>query len=149
AGECERLGHSSIILGLSDPSVRRIEGESQQIEGRSISALRLAAAMPWAERIPAAQACLKDFRPDWVSLQFVPFGFHPRGLPLGLGRKLSSINSAKPWHIMFHELWLGLGEGSSVKHRVWGELQRWLILDLIHRLRPKIVHTNAEAYRIV
>jgi hypothetical protein len=82
-----------------------------------------------------------------MSLQFVPFGFHPKGLCFGLGKKLAPINSKAPWHIMFHELWLGLGERSPVKHRVWGSLQRIIVRDFFRRLRPKVVHTQAEPYR--
>jgi hypothetical protein len=92
---------------------------------------------------------LGAFNPDWVSLQFVTFGFHPKGLCFGLGKRLALLNTNAPWHIMLHELWLGLGEKAPVKHRFWGALQRLIILDLMRRLRPQIIHTQAESYRIV
>jgi hypothetical protein len=50
---------------------------------------------------------------------------------------------------MFHELWLGLGDRSPVKHRVYGALQRGVVLELMRRLRPRAVHTQTEVYRIV
>src|ERR1022692_2576923 len=49
---------------------------------------------------------LYPFNPNWVSLQFVPFGFHPKGLPFGLPRHLMSIIGSRPLHWMFHELWV-------------------------------------------
>jgi hypothetical protein len=91
---------------------------------------------------------LNTFEPDWVSLQFVPFGFHPKGLQFGLGKILAAMNSNAPWQVMFHELWLGLGENSTAKHRILGLMQRYIILDLMGRLRPRIVHTQAEPYQM-
>jgi hypothetical protein len=79
----------------------------------------------------------------------VPFGYHRKGLCFGLGKWLEAINTKAPWHIMFHELWLGLNEKSSVKYRIWGAMQRIGIQNLITRLRPRIVHTQAEPYRII
>jgi hypothetical protein len=84
-----------------------------------------------------------------VSLQFVPFGFHPKGLCFGIGTRLATINSRVSWHIMFHELWLGLEKRASVKYRCWGTLQRFIIKDLVERLHPRVVHTQAEPYRQV
>jgi hypothetical protein len=58
------------------------------------------------------------------------------------------MNGKASWHVMFHELWLGLGEKSPVKHRVWGALQRHIVLDLMRRLRPRVVHTQTECHRV-
>jgi hypothetical protein len=138
---------NSQVSGLKSQVLSFIE--LQESEGTSVECLRLPGTIPWSERVVVARDWLNEFNPDWVSLQFVPFGFHPKGLCFGLGKKLSAINSKKPWHIMFHELWLGLGEGSSLKHRIWGAIQRAIVLDLINRLRPQIVHTQAEPYREV
>jgi hypothetical protein len=67
----------------------------------------------------------------------------------GLGAWLEALKIRAPWHIMFHELWLGLGEDAPAKDRIYGTLQRHIILDLIKRLRPRIVNTHAEPYRRV
>ena len=147
AGELIRRGHPAVIAGLNDPYVSQTTVELQNIEGTSVSVLRLPDGLPWSERSSKARDWLNAFKPDWVSLQFVPFGFHPKGLHLGLGKVLTSINAKASWHVMFHELWLGLGENATAKHRVLGLLQRYLILDIMGRLRPGIVHTQAEPYR--
>jgi hypothetical protein len=103
--------------------------------------------MPWRNRAMTARKWLEGFNPDWVSLQFVPFGFQDKGLCFGLGGRLAVMNPGASWHIMFHELWLGLGENSPLKHRLWGWFQRNIIQDLLRRLRPQIVNTQAEPYR--
>jgi hypothetical protein len=149
AGELIRQGHPSVIVGLNDSHVSETLFCSQEMEGALISVLRLPSVLPWSKRILEARNWLEVFNPDWVSLQFVPFGFHRKGLCFGLGRSLAALNTKASWHVMFHELWLGLGETSPVKHRIWGALQRMAILDLMNRLRPQIVHTQAEPYQKV
>ncbi|MGO8696315.1 MAG: hypothetical protein ACLQVY_01160 [Limisphaerales bacterium] len=149
SGELIRQGHSSIAVALNDPHISETVFESQEIEATPISVLRLPSGVPWSKRAIEVGNRLDVFNPDWVSLQFVAFGFHRKGLCFGLGKRLAPLSTNASWHIMFHELWLGLGEKASVKHRVWGALQRVIILDMIRRLRPQIIHTQAESYRIV
>ncbi len=65
------------------------------------------------------------FKPDVISLQYVPYAFDPRGLPFGLASRLRGVgNSGVRWHVMFHEICVGLGIGPSVKHRLIGALQQ-------------------------
>jgi hypothetical protein len=149
AGELIRQGHPTVVVALNDWHISKTIFELQEIEGTSMSVLRLPSILPWSKRITEARNWLDVFNPDWISLQFVTFGFHQRGLCLGLGKKLAAINSKASWHIMFHELWLGMGEKSPVKHRVLGALQRTFIRDFLHRLQPRSVHTQAEPYRKV
>jgi hypothetical protein len=149
AAELIRQRHPSIIVSLNDSQVAEPLFGLQEMEGTSISVLRLPSEMPWNQRAMMVRKWLDAFNPDWVSLQFVPFGFHRKGLCFGLGKRLAAMNTKASWHVMFHELWLGLGEKTSVKHRVLGALQRLIILDFMRRLRPRIVHTQAEPYRIV
>ncbi|HEY3855120.1 MAG TPA: hypothetical protein VGO67_12065 [Verrucomicrobiae bacterium] len=146
AGELLRQDHTSVAIALNDSHISEVTVESQEIEGASVCVLRLPNGMDWIERATAARDRLNAFSPDWISLQFVPFAFHPKGLCFGLGRRLATLSSNVSWHIMFHELWLGLAKKSSVKHQFWGALQRLIMLDLLSRLRPQVVHTHAEPY---
>ena len=148
AGELIRQGHAAVIAGLNDPYVSKATVEQQEIEGSPVAALRLPATRPWSDRAHRTRNWLNTFEPDWVSLQFVPFGFHPKGLQFGLGKIFAAMNSTASWHVMFHELWLGLGENSTAKHRMLGLGQRYIMLDLMGRLRPRIVHTQAEPYQL-
>src|ERR1700728_1452296 len=149
AGELIRQGHRSTAIALNDSHVSETLVEVQEIEGTAVSVMRLPSAAPWNDRTFEARTYLDIFGPDWISLQFVPFGFHRKGLCFGLGKNLAATNVRAPWHIMFHELWLGLGEMPPVKHRIYGALQRLIMMDLINRLRPRLVHTQAEPYRVV
>jgi hypothetical protein len=149
AGELIRQGHPSIAVALNDSHISETVLESQEIEGTAIPVLRLPSVAPWNKRMVESRNWSDVFNPDWMSLQFVPFGFHRKGLCFGLGKNLAAMNTKSSWHIMFHELWLGLGEKSPVKHRILGALQRLIIMDFMRRLRPRIVHTQTESYRIV
>lgn len=147
AGELIRLGHACTLLGLNDGQIPGPWSGQQEMEGTPVSAQRLPRNMPWSDRVTRARRCLMEFKPDWVSLQFVPFGFQPKGICFGLGRKLGTVNPGAPWHVMFHELWLGLEARSPVKLRAWGALQRWMVRELVAHLNPALVHTQAEPYR--
>lgn len=146
AAECIRQGHPCVIVGLNDTRIINTTYGSQEMDDAVIPVLRLASAEPWSKRIVEARNWLDAFNPDWLSLQFVPFGYHRKGLCLGLGNRLAAINSSKKWHIMFHELWLGLGEKSTAKHRILGALQRTIVQELIGRLKPRLMHAQAEPY---
>jgi hypothetical protein len=148
AGELIRQGCQCAMVALNDPYVKAKSDAAQEIEGIFVSMLRLPESMPWDQRMNEARDWMKLFDPNWVSLQFVPFGFHPKGLRFGLGAGLAIINSRAPWQVMFHELWLGLGEGAPFKHHIWGALQKHIVRDFLKRLHPRIVHTQAEVYRI-
>jgi hypothetical protein len=93
----------------------------------------------------SGQRVVFDARPEWVSLQFVSYGYHPKGLPFHLARRVRAAVGTARMEIMFHELWLG-GPGASWRHRIYGVLQRWLIRDLVRQLRPAVIHTHATPY---
>jgi hypothetical protein len=138
-----------MAIALNDPNISETMDSVQESDGTPISVLRLARVKPWDQRIAEARDRLNSFQPDWVSFQFVPFGYHRKGLCAGLGRKLAAINSKTVWHVMFHELWLGLDEKTPLKYRVLGAMQRTFIRDMIRNLRPRVVQTQAEPYRQV
>src|ERR1700679_2438430 len=81
AGELIRQKHPSVIIGLNDTKISEIMSGSQEMEGTPIPVLRLPSMLPWKERETIARKWLNDFDPDWVSLQYVCFGFHIKGLP--------------------------------------------------------------------
>ena len=147
AGEMIRRGHASLCVALHDPHVDKIISLPQEIEGVAVPTLRLPTGISWPQRMERLRAQLAEFHPDWISLQFVPFAFQHRGICIGLGKLLAALRTKARWHFMFHELWLGLDEGASLKHRVWGALQRFAILDMQGRLRPRLISTQSEPYR--
>ena len=147
AGELIRQGHPSIILGLNDSQVSEAQFGSQEMEGTLISVLRLPSMMPWNDRVRLSRKWLDAFNPDWVSLQFVPFAFQPRGLPFGLPRHLKSIIGSRPLHWMFHELWVLWSFPLSLRKRLLGQCQKLWLRSCLRKLKPQAVATQLSLYQ--
>jgi glycosyltransferase involved in cell wall biosynthesis len=81
-----------------------------------------------------------------VSLQFVAFGFHPKGLAGETARRLGELLVGWPVHVFFHELWLGEEIGASLKNRLLGWLQRRGVFGLLRGLDVRLVHTSNPSY---
>ncbi len=138
AAECERHGHSVARAALNDGFA------TTPIESPEL--LRTPQTQPWSARVRQARRWLEEFSPDWISLQFVAFGFHPRGLAGETGRRLSNLLSAWPAQVFFHELWVGEESGAAWKHRVLGWMQRRGILKMLNGLDVRLVHTSNATY---
>jgi glycosyltransferase involved in cell wall biosynthesis len=148
AAECERLGHQSLLVGLNDswfetvdaampPSLRGALGAGVQ---------RFGIGLPWKSRLNAVRILKEEFEPDLVSLQFVPYSFHPLGLNFDLPGILSKMVGQTVAQIMFHEIWIGEPSSAGPKTRIIGLLQRKIILSALKRVNCGAVHTSNRAY---
>src|SRR5690606_19610796 len=82
----------------------------------------------------------------WISLQFVIFSFHQKGIPYKLPRNLAYLIEGRRFHCMFHELWVGLDSGSLFKSSIRSSLQKLIIKQMLDLLKPIAVHTHLPAY---
>lgn len=141
------VGHKVSILSINDWFVNNSD-VNDIVPGliHEVRTLRVPSTLPEKHRLELSKAWLKQLNPDWVSLQFVPFSFQSKGLPLALGSFLKKLEVGFKWHIMFHELWVGMPKGTSRKHVIWGCLQKQIIKALITKLRPKSIHTPCQLY---
>ena len=128
AMELMQQGHQSGAVALNDKHITHEISSVQQAALQELPVLRLPSVWPANKRFEHAQRWIDDFGPDWLSLQFVPFSFHSKGLPLDLASRLASLGRGRSWHIMIHELWVGMDCESPLKHKLWGSIQRLLIL---------------------
>lgn len=145
--ELIRLGHEINILALRDSYINEPLTETVNSGNQYIQVLRIPASISYLKCLSLTSTWVKKHNPDWLSLQFVPFSFHTKGLPLYLAYYLSSVGKGRMWHIMFHELWVGMDVQAVWKAHLWGKAQRQII-SLIHRsLRPSCVHTQTTTYQ--
>lgn len=140
-------GHAAAIISIND---RRLgEGNLwegvQTDEGVETKVLRLSSLITWNERMHEARNWIDNFNPEWLSLQYVPFGFHLKGLPFKLQNKLKQLTDNHHWHIMFHEL--SVNRFESLKFRLWSYLQIRIIRSLLHSIKPEVIHTNTVLYQ--
>ncbi|TYP91081.1 Glycosyl transferase 4-like domain-containing protein [Sphingobacterium allocomposti] len=146
AGELIRQGHHATIIAYNDRHIVSEINSEQEDEGTTISVLRLPSILKTREKVRLARSYVRHFQPDWISLQFVIYSFHPKGLPFFLAGQLKQIGEGYRWHIMFHELWLGIDQEASLKHKILGKIQKKILEQLISHLSPKRCHSHADIY---
>jgi len=144
AAECIRQGHDCRLVGLSDSEKTTIE--DQLCDGIQIECLRCGVDLSWPERFQRARDYLALFEPDWISLQFVPYGFNTKGIAWRVARDLQPVIAGRPLHVMFHELWIGFGEHAPWKERIVGALQWVAIFRMLRALKPRVVNTSNSTY---
>ena len=143
AEELRSQGHESWIIAINDRHLQLYSG----LESNSGNLDRLSSSTGWLQRIRTIQKAVVEYQPDWVSLQYVPYGFHRKGLPFLLPKRLASLGGGFRWHVMFHELWYGDAPGSRWKHSLIYRLQRHIVQSLLRELHPALVHTHIELFR--
>ncbi|HEX9150897.1 MAG TPA: hypothetical protein VF842_02380, partial [Flavobacterium sp.] len=146
---CEfiRQGHIATAISINDKYVGESLNEIQSVEGTDISVLRIAASGNLSYRFLRAKKWIDEVDPDWISLQFVPFSFNSKGIPFRFCKQIASLGLYRNWHIMFHELWVGMDKSPPFKHIILGWLQQHLIRSLIRKLKPKYIHTQSRFYQ--
>lgn len=145
--EITRHGHQVALAAINDRHISEVQKSTIESDSRNIQLLRLPEAQPENDRFARLQQWLDEVNPDWISLQFVPFSFNRKGLIFGLAKKLDVLGKGRKWHIMFHELWVGMDAESSKKELLWGMVQRYLDKELLKVLKPAVVHTHTGVYK--
>ncbi len=146
AAELQRRGQRVYMVSLADKTVLEVVTGSQVEQGQRIGVTRIPESLADENRIKLLAALLTKIQPSLVSLQFVPFSFHPKGLPFCLFYLLSKTLKPYSCHVMFHELWVGMEIGATVKMKLWGRVQRLLIGGFIKRLQPGLIHSHSTLY---
>ncbi|MFD1258260.1 glycosyltransferase [Mucilaginibacter terrae] len=140
AGELIRLGNEVIAIALNDRHLKAITNETQNADGNNLPVLRIPAAVAEQKRYSLLETHLLNFKPEWISLQFVPYSFHIKGVPFKLFSKLAALKIEAKWHVLFHEVWLDKTERFSQK--IVKLLQKAAIYGGLKILKPNVVNTT-------
>lgn len=136
------LGWSVAIIALADRHVTtRCAGERAGCE-----TVRFPKSSAWSKRWECMRKALASLQPDWISLQWVAFGYQDKGLPVGFGRQFRKITGRVPVHVMCHEIWVCADGTGSLKNRLYSRLQREVHRRCFRALAPACVHTHALPY---
>lgn len=146
AGELIRQGHEAQIISLNDKYVSSKIVEKQNDFSTEIICLRLPSKYSWTQRIFESNIFISDYNPEWISLQFVPFSFHEKGLPIGLGSKLKKLGIGRKLHVMFHEIWGGNHMNAPKKAKILGFFQKRIIKSLCSEIKFDVIHTQSTVY---
>ena len=147
AGNLVEMGYEVFIISLYDSYIDDEVSEIQQADTMFVHTHRIPFQWNDTTRFLLAGKIIDSFNPDWVSLQFVVFSFHSKGLPWGLGNKLANLLENRRVHIMFHELWVAMDQESSIKLKILGQLQKTIIKKILKGVKPKIIHTHTPLYK--
>lgn len=142
SAELIRQGHHPAVVALNDRHIQDVFFEIQKAEGTIIPVLRIPENWSNKRRYGMANKFIMDFGPQVLSLQFVPYSFHVKGIPyqmlFGLKHMLTEMRSK--FHIMFHEMWLDTPVG--ILQRITAIAQKMLVARLVKELKPAIVHVS-------
>lgn len=151
ASALKRRGEDVFCVSVADrfmPSGEQLADQtSLSMERNVVPVKRLSEKLSWMERMLIMQNLLDEFQPDWISLQYVPYGFNRRGLPFKLAGHLGALRGNFRWHIMFHELWIGEEAEYTPIQKVIGWLQKRIVRKLAS-LTKAILHTSNPTYRL-
>lgn len=140
-----RMGIECAVVSINDKYTEKVLTSSSECEiGTGIQWLRIPAKTGLVEKRQYLRAELNRFQPDWLSLQYVPYSYNAKGIPLWLLYCLYSANSLARWHWMAHELWVDPDE--CLRNRLIAPLQKLLLKSLSFLLRPAVVQTSNEYY---
>lgn len=147
AAELKKQGHQVAVVAIYERHLNEKIVGSQHFNNVDLEVLRIPSKWSVKHRFSEAKKFTDSFSPDYFSLQYVPFSFSENGLSAGLGGHLNKLSIGKPWHIMFHELWIGMDQAAPLKHVIWGMVQKQLVKSLIVQLNPTLIHTQSYLYQ--
>jgi hypothetical protein len=145
--ELARLGHEPLVLGWVDPHARQTSDAVPTTGSRAIRCVRLPKRLGWAERERLLSELMKRFRPEAISLQYVPWSYGRYGASGAPARTLRRVIPAGvPCQLMLHEPWIGARSVDSCKERLIGYFQKKSILHLARSLNLSPCHCSNPYY---
>jgi hypothetical protein len=139
ANSIEQKGHSCALISLNEKTI--VCNESKE------KLLYCSSTESWEKRVSKVRDFLKKFQPDYVSLQLVCYGYHPRGFLQKINPYLKQMLEGYPVILMFHELWRGAYIGANWKAKIEGYIQRNGLKKLHNLLNPHSSFTSNYTYQ--
>lgn len=142
AAQLAQDGHDCQLIAIND-----VVDDEETTDRTQI--IRFKQLLSTPEKSQQAQQFIAQWQPDWISLQFVCFSFHPKGFIHRLTPFIQQCVRTANLHIMFHELWVGEQPSLPLKHKVMGGIQRQLILNTLKGWQASAMHTSNALYQFV
>jgi len=135
------------LLAYNDFYIQDVHQDEQLERKVTTEVLRLPSSMEDDIKTDIATKWINQFRPDILSIQYVPYSFNKRGMPFGLAKQFEKLAKAINVHIMFHEIWQGESKESSLKDIIIGYLQRKISMSIVSSTNAKWISTTNDYYR--
>ncbi|AWG22202.1 hypothetical protein FFWV33_12095 [Flavobacterium faecale] len=141
------LKHEVQVIAICDHHAISFSSDEQLVEGTMVVVNRIPISNTNHQRLIYLQNIVSNYQPDWISLQYVPYSYNSRGLPFWLPSFLKKLKGNHQWHIMFHELWIGIDQESSLKTKIIGRIQQLLIKKVVSQTNAQLITTQNQLYK--
>jgi len=146
ANNLHAQGHHVICIAAHDKHLSPQTCSSGAVisSGQRIQIHRFSAQQIWPHKAARIRQILQAFRPEWISFQFVGYGYNNYGLPIGLAWLLPLRRLSK-WHIMVHETWLLVTP--RWRDRLLSRLQSLCLKTFLLAFKPRLISTSNRLYQ--
>lgn len=139
ANQLQELGHEIMLVSINDPYIDKLTRFNYEV--LTIPKIRISDSLSDLERKEIITNHINLFSPDIVSIQFVSYSFHKKGIPCNLANLFSGIINLNA-HIHFHELWIEEGKLWNIKNILLGLVQKLTIYKFIKSINPFSITTS-------
>jgi len=139
-------GHVVAAIALYDSYVTFTTEYLEEASDGNFQVVRIPSAYKAKCRFDVATGFTKKFNAQWLTLQYVGFGFNRYGLPWDIILFLKRVIGKAKLHIMLHELWCGMPAKIGRKEKLLGSIQKKFLPIMLHKLRPQSVSTSNLFY---
>ena len=146
ADRLRKEGHICVSVAINDRYLCDSHSSiAAPIDGKLFTYYRFSSTLSWRYRSLQLNNILESFNPSFVSVQFVPYSFSDKGLPLHFLQLLKSLNGEFDWQIMAHELWIIPKKGFLKK--LFSFCQKAITLNIFKSIRPKAINVSNLYYK--
>ena len=147
AAELIKLGNTIRLVALNDRYIDHTLEQSEKLDDIEINTLRCSHKEKSKILLKILDKFTYTFQPDYSSLQYVPYAYHIKGLPVHLGRFLSKIKNAGTWQVMIHEPFIEVSKNQTIKEKFLRQIQIVCLKSAIKSIRAKVIHTSIPFYK--
>jgi len=113
-------------------------------ENRDGVIYRLSSQLKLSSKQKILQDRIDEFKPEIIFLQYVPYAYHKKGMPLKFAKMIGTLNTSGEWMIMVHEPYIGgklTAKGKFVQFAQQKALKR-----IVKKTAPRRVFTSIKKY---
>ncbi|MEP7250923.1 MAG: hypothetical protein ABI683_01045 [Ginsengibacter sp.] len=146
AAELIKLGNAVKLVALNDRYIEDTLDQNEKFNNVQIDILRFSHRERSKILLEIINKLTNNFQPDYSSLQYVPYAYHIKGLPISLGRFLSKIKNAGKWQAMIHEPFIEASKHQTIKEKFLRQLQIICLRSILKKIRAEVIHTSIPFY---
>jgi len=133
--QLEAMGHNVLIITLNELEAHNTTPNSLNL-GKHLSIFK---------RYFNLRSILLQQKPDLISIQYVPYSFHPKGLAFEL-LIFSQLLKLFRVHLMVHEPWIETTKQTTTKNKIISFIQKTLLTKIFSVNKPILITSTIPHY---